>query len=83
MTTDEFVTVHAAEDVTPERLARAEVYAEQQVNAGGTIDAWDLIDYCERGTYPPEDWGSDMDSPAVVKVLKHARAKAREMRAAG
>ena len=79
----EFVPVRTADDVTAERLARAALYAEQQVNAGEKIDAWDLIDWCERGTYPPEDWGSDMDSPAVVKALKHARAVAREMRAAG
>lgn len=82
---DEFVNIRTEDDVTDAHLDAARGFAEQSDTDGEPLTKEDLIDYLDGSWVDGkvEDWGSDLESPAIEKVYKEARKHYRALRAAG
>jgi hypothetical protein len=77
--------IHTAEDVTEAHLDAARGFAEQCDTDGELLTKEDLIDYLDGAWTDDgreEDWGSDLYSPAIMKVYSEARRHYRALRSA-
>lgn len=77
MSTMNYTTVFDAADVTTEILEIAESIYDGWYADGHTIDWLDFLDRLDGSTLADEstlDLGSDLSSPAAVKIRRHIQA---------